>query len=203
MTTWKRNQFSSVWSLSRVWLFVTPWTAARQASLSITNSWSLLKLTSIESVMPSNHLILCRPLLLPPSIFPSIRVFSNESVLRIRWPKYWSFSFSISPFNEYSGLISFKMDWLDLLAVQGTLKSLLQHYSSKASILRHAAFFIVQLSHSYMTTWLYGKWIGIVISKNQGSKLDSRNDCFTMISLSLFLSLSLSLSLYIYMQVRW
>ena len=121
-------QFSSVQSLSCVLLFVTPWTAACQASLSITNSWSLLKPMSIESVMPSNHLILCCPLLLPPSIFPNIRVFSNESVLRIRWPKYWSFSFSISPFNEYSGLISFRMDWLDLLAVQGTLKSLLQHH---------------------------------------------------------------------------
>ena len=126
---------SSVQSLGRVWLFVTPWTAARQASPSITNSWSLLKLMSIKSVMPSNHLILCHPLLLPPSIFPSIRVFSNESVPRIRWPKYWSFSFSISPSNEYSGLISSRMDWLDLLAVQGTLKSLLQHHSSKASIL--------------------------------------------------------------------
>ena len=132
MTTWKRNQFSAVWSLSRVWLFVPPWTIAHQASLSITNSWGLLKLMSIESVMPFNHLILGCPLL-PPSIFPSIRVFSNESVLRIRWPKYWSFSFSISPFNEYSGLISFKMDWLDLLAVQRTFKSLFQHYSSKAS----------------------------------------------------------------------
>ena len=131
-------QFSSVHSLSRVPLFATPWTAARQASLSITNSLSLLKLTSIESVMASNHLILCHPLLLLPSIFPSIRVFSNESVLRIRWPKYWSFSFSISPTNEYSGLISCRMDWLDLLAVQGTLKSLLQHYSSKASILQHS-----------------------------------------------------------------
>ena len=125
---------SSVQSLSCVWLFVTPWTVARQASLSITNSWSLLKLLSIESVMPSNHLIPCCPLL-PPSIFPSIRVFSNESVLRIRWPKYWSFSCSISPSNENSGLISFRMDWLDLFAVQGTLKSLLQHHSSKASIL--------------------------------------------------------------------
>ena len=128
-------QHSSVQLLSRVWLFASPWTAARQASLSITNSWHLLKLMSIELVMPSNHLILCRSLLLPPSIFPSIRVFSNESVLRIRWPKYWSFGFSISPSNEYSGLISFRMDWLDLLAVQGTLKSLLQHHSSKASIL--------------------------------------------------------------------
>ena len=129
------NQFSLVQLLSRVWLFVTPWTAARQASLSITNSWSLLKLMFIESVMPSNHLILCHPLLLLPSIFPSIRVFSNESALLIRWPKYWSFSFNISPSNEHPGLISFRMDWLDLLAVQGTLKSLLQHHSSKASIL--------------------------------------------------------------------
>ena len=129
-------QFSSVQSLSRVRLFVTPWTAAFQASLSITNSWSLLKLMSIESVMPSNHLILCCPLLLPPSIFPSIRIFPNESVLHIRWPKYWGFGFSISPSNEYSGLISFRMDWLDFLAVQGTLKSLLQHNHSKASILQ-------------------------------------------------------------------
>ena len=132
--------------------FVTPWTAARQASLSITNSESLFKLMSIELVMPSNHLILCHPLLLLPSIFPSIRDFSNDSVLHIRWPKDWSFSFSISPSNEYSGLISFRMDWLDLLAVQGTLKSLLQHHSSKASILWCSAFFIVQLSHPYMTT---------------------------------------------------
>ena len=133
--------------LSRVQLFATPWTAACQASLSITNSWSLPKLMSIESVMPSNHLFLCCPLHLLPSIFPSIRVFSNESVLHIRWPNYWSFSFSINPSNEYSGLISFKMDWLDLLAVQGTLKSLLQQHTSKASILQHSAFFIVQLSH--------------------------------------------------------
>ena len=131
---------------------MTPLTAAHQASLSITDSQSSPKLTSIESVMPSNHLILCQPLLLLPSIFPSIRVFSDESVLRIRWPKYWSFSFSISPSNEYSGLISFSMDWLDLLAVQGTLKSLLQHHSPKASILQHSAFFTVQLSHPYMTT---------------------------------------------------
>ena len=144
-------QFSSVQSLSRVQLFATPWAAACQASLSITNSGSLLKLMSIESVMPSNHLILCHPLLLP-SIFPSIRAFSNESVLCIRWPKDWSCSFSISPCNDYSGLISFRMDWLDLLAVQGTLKSLLQHHSSKASILWCSAFFTVQLSHSYMTT---------------------------------------------------
>ena len=145
-------QFSSVQSLSRVRFFATPWIAARQASLSITISQSSLKLTSIKAVMPSSHLILCRPLLLLPSIFPSIRVFSNESVLYIRWPKYWSFSFNISPCNEYSGLISFRMDWLDLLAVQGTLKSLLQHHSSKASILQCSTFFTVQLSHPYMTT---------------------------------------------------
>ena len=125
---------------------MTPWTAAHQAFLSITNPWSLLKLMSIESVMPSNHLILCRPLLLPPSIFPSIRVFSSESILHIRWPKYWNFSFNISPSNEHPGLMSFKMDWLDVLAVQGTLKSLLQHHSSKASILWHSDFFTVQLS---------------------------------------------------------
>ena len=142
----------SVQSLSCVRLFATPWTAACQASLPITNSQSLLKLMSIELVMPSNHLILGHPLLLPPSIFLSIRVFSNESVLRIRWPKYWSFSFNISPSNEYSGLISFRMDWFDLLAVQGILKSLLQHHSSKASILQRTAFFIVQLSHPYTTT---------------------------------------------------
>ena len=145
-------QFSLVQLLSRVQLFATPWTAARQASLSSTNSWSLLRLTSIELLMPSNHLILCCPLLLLPSVFPSVRVFSNESVLLIRWPKYWSFSFSISPSNEYSGLISFRTDWLDLLAVQGTLKSLLQHHSSKASILQHSALFMVQVSHPYMTT---------------------------------------------------
>ena len=138
---------SSVQSLSRIRLFVTPWTAARQASLSITNSCSLLKLMSIESVIPSNHLILCHPLL-PPSIFSSIRVFSNESVLWIRWPKYWSFSFNISPFNEHSGLTSFRMDCLDLLAVKGLSKSLLQHHSSKASILWCSAFFVVQLSHN-------------------------------------------------------
>ena len=129
-----------------------PWTAVHQASLSIANSQSLLKLMSIDLVIPSNHLILCHPLLLPPSIFASFRVFSNESVLCIRWPKYWSFSFSISPSNKYSGLISFSMDWLDLLAVQGTLKSLLQHHSSKTSILQCSVFFIVQLSHPYMTT---------------------------------------------------
>ena len=141
----------SVQLLSRVWLFVTQWTAACQASLLTTISWSPLKPMSIESVMPSNHLILCLPLL-QPSIFPSIRVFSNESALRIRWPKYWSFSFNISPSNEYSGQISFRMDWLDLLAVQGNLKSPLQQHSSKASILQHSAFFTVQLSHPYMTT---------------------------------------------------
>ena len=139
-------------------LFATPWTAARQASLSVTNSRSLLKLMSIKSVMLSNHLILCRPLLLLPAIPPSIRVFSKDSALCIRWPKYWSFSFSISPSNEYSGLISFRMDWLDLLEVQGTLKSLLQHHSSKASILRCSAFFIAQISHPYMTT---GKTIAL------------------------------------------
>ena len=149
---------SSVQSLSCVQLFATPWTAARQASLSITNSWSLLKLMSIESVAPSNHLILCHPLLFLPSIFPSTRVFSNESVLRIRWPKYWSFSFSISPSNEYSGLIYFRMDCFDLLAVQRTLKSLLQHHSSKPSIPQHSELFIVQLSHLYMTT---GKTIAL------------------------------------------
>jgi len=148
----KDIQFSSVQLLSHVWLFVTPRTAACHASLSIINSQSLLKLMCITSVMPSNHLILCHPFLLPPSIFPSIRVFSNELVLHIRRPKYWSFSFSISPSNEYSGLISFRMDWLDLLAVQGTLKNLLQHRSSKASILGRSALFIVQLSHPYMTT---------------------------------------------------
>ena len=144
--------WQSVQSLGCVQLFVTPWTTASQASLSITNSRSSLKLISIESVMPSNHLILCHPLLLLPSIFPSIRVFSNESVLHIRWTKYWSCSFSISPSNEYSGLISFRMDWLDGLAIQGTLKSLLQYHSSKASILQCSAFFIVQLSHPHVIT---------------------------------------------------
>ena len=134
------------------WLFATPWTIPCQASLSITNSQSLPKLMSIESVMPSNHLILCHPLLLPPSIFPSIRVFSNESALLLRWPKYWSFSFSLSPSSEHPGLISFSMDWLELLAVQGTLKSLAQHHSSKASILWHSAFFIVQLTHPCSVT---------------------------------------------------
>ena len=139
---------------------MTPWTAAHQASLSITNSQSLLKLMSIESAMPSNRLILCHPLLLPPSIFPSNRVFSKELVLHSRWPKYWSFSFSISPSDEYSGLISFRMDWLDLLALQRTLKSLLQHHSLRASILWHSAFFMVQLSHPYMTT---GKSIALTV----------------------------------------
>ena len=151
-------QFSSIQSLSHVGPFATPWTAARQAFLSITNSQSLLKLMSIKSVMPSNHLILCHLLLLLPSIFPSIRVFSNESVLPIRWPKYWNFNFSISPSNEYSGLISFRVDWLDLPAVQGSLKSLLQHHISKASILQCSVFFIVQLSHPYMIT---GKTIAL------------------------------------------
>ena len=145
-------QFSSIQPLSCVRLFATPWKAAQQASLSITNSQSLPKLMSIESVMPSSHLILCCPLLLPPSIFPSIRVFSNESVFPIRWPQYWSFSFNISLSNGYSGLISFRIDWLDLLAVQGTLKSLLQYHSSKASVLQCSAFFMVQLSHPHMTT---------------------------------------------------
>ena len=151
-------QFSSVQSLSHVRLFATPRITAHQASLSIANSWSSLKLMSIELVIPSSHLILCRPLLLLAPIPPSIRVFSNESTLCMRWPKYWNFSFSISPFNEHPGLTSFRMDWLDLLAVQGTLKSLLQHHSSKVSILRPSAFFTVQLSHPYMTT---GKTIAL------------------------------------------
>ena len=161
-------QFSSIQSLSRVQVFANPLTAAHQASLSITRSWSLLKLMSMESVMPSNHLILCHPLLLSPAIFPSTRVFSNESVLHIRWPKYLSFSFSICPSNEYSGMISFRMDWLDLLAVQGTLE-ILQCHRSKATILWRSAFFIVHLSHPYMTTrktialtrWTF---VGIVMS---------------------------------------
>ena len=162
---------SSVQSLSRVQLFATPWRAARQATLSITNSWSLPRLMSFESVMPSNHLILCCPLLLLPSIFPSIRAFSNESALRMRGPKYWSFSCNISPYSEHSGLISFRMDLLDLLAVQGTLKSLLQQDSSKASILRHSAFFIVQLSHPYLTAgktiaWtFFGKVMSLLFSE--------------------------------------
>ena len=151
-------QFSSVQSLSRVRPFETPWIVARQASLSITNSRGSLRLTSIESVMLSSHLILCHPLFLLPPIPPSIRVFSNESTLRMRWPKYWSFNFSIIPSKEHPGLISFRMDWLDLLAVQGTLWSLLQHHSSKASIVRRSAFFTVQLSHQYVTT---GKTIAL------------------------------------------
>ena len=151
-------QFSSVQSLSRIWLFATTWITACQASLSITNSRSSPKLMCIELVMPSSHLILCHPLLLLPSVPSSIRVFPNESTLRMRWPKYWSFSVSISPSNQHPGLISFRMDWLDLLAVQGTLKSLLQHHGSKASILRCSAFFIVHLSHPYMTT---GKTIAL------------------------------------------
>ena len=142
----------SVQSLSRIWLFATPWISAHQASLCNTNSQSVLKPMSIESLMPSSHLILCRPLLLLPPILPSIRVFSNESPLRMRWPKYWSFSFNISPSNAHPGLISFMKDWSDLPAVQGTLKSLLQHHSSKASIFRLSAFFTVQLSHPYMTS---------------------------------------------------
>ena len=171
---------SSVQSISHVQLFETSWTAAHQASLSITNSWSLLKPVSIELVMPSNYLILCRPLLLPPSIFPSIRVFSNDSNLCIRWPKYWSFSFSISPSNEYSGLISFRMDWLDLLAVQGTLKSLLQHHSAKASILWHSAFFIVQLSHPSITT-------GKTIALTRWTFVDKvMSQLFNMLSRSIF-----------------
>ena len=155
---------------------MTPWTAACQDSLSITNSWSLLKLMSIESVMPSNHLILCHLLLLLPSVFPSIRVFFSESVLCIRWPKNWSFSFSISPSKEYSGLISFRMDWFDLLAVQGTLKHFLQHHSSKASILQHSAFFMVQLSHPYMTsgkTTALTRWIFVDKVKLDGNKIPS------------------------------
>ena len=163
------SQFSSVQSLSCVRLFATPRITAHQASLSITNSWSLLKLTSIKSVMPSSHLILCCPFLLLPPIPPSIRVFSNESTPHMRWPKYWSFSFSIIPSKEHPGLISFRMDWLDLLVVQGTLKSLFQHHSSKASILQHSAFFTVQLSHPYMTTgktiaWTRRTFVGKVMS---------------------------------------
>ena len=157
-TRYKKTISSVQFSRSVMSDSATPWIAARQASLTITNSQSSLRLTSIESVMPSSHLILCRPLLLLPPIPPSIRVFSNEATLRMRWPKYWSFSFSIIPSKEVPGLISFRMDWLDLLAVQGTLKSLLQHGSSKASILQHSAFFIVQLSHLYMTT---GKTIAL------------------------------------------
>ena len=152
------HRFSSIQLLSHVWLFATPWTAAHQASPSITNSYSSPKPMSTESVIPSNHLILCRPLPLLPSIFPRIRVFSNESARLIRWPKYWSFSSRISPSNEYSGLISLRIDWFDFFAVQGTLKSILQHHSLKATIFWHSAFFIVQLSHPYMTT---GKTIAL------------------------------------------
>ena len=178
-TTFSCPHCTSVQSLSCVQLFVTPWTAARQATLFITNFQSLLKLTSIMLVMPSNHLILCRPRLLLPSIFPSIRVFSKESVLRIRWPKYWNFSFSISPSNEYSGLISFRMDWLYLFAVQGNLKSLLQRHSSKASVLWCSAFFTVQLSHPYMTT---GKTIALtrqtLLSKVMSLLFSSKEQAF-------------------------
>ena len=159
-------QFSSVQSLSRVRLFSTPWIAARQDSLSITNTWSSLRLMSIESVMPSSHLILCRPLLLLPPISPGIRVFSSESTLHMRWPKYWSFGFSIIPSKEIPGLISFRMDCLDLLAVQGALNSLLQHHSSKASILRRSAFFTVRLSHPYRTTGKTIAWLdGCLLAK--------------------------------------
>ena len=168
-------QFSSVQSLIRVWLFATPWTAACQAFLSITNSWSLLIIMFIESVMPSSHLILCHPLLLLPSTFPSIRDFCSESVLHIRWPKYWSFSFNISPSNEYSGLVSFRTDWLDFLSVQGTLKSLLQYHSSKASILWCSAFFIVQLAHPYMTT---GKTIALTRQTFVGKVMPLLLICF-------------------------
>ena len=167
---WKHGrQFSSVQSFSHVQLFTTPCTSARQASLSITNSRNPPKPMSIKSVLPSNHLILCCPFLLLPSIFPSITVFSSESAIHIRWPKYWSFSFSISPSNEHPGMISFRMDWLDLLAVQGTLKSLLQHHSSKASLLQCSAFFIAQISHPYMTngkTIAFTRWtfVGKVMS---------------------------------------
>ena len=170
------KSISSFQSLSRVCLFATSWTTVCQTSLSITSSRSLLKLVSIEPVMPSNHLTLCHPLFLPPSIFSSIRVFSNESVLCIRWPQYWSFSFSISLCNEYSGLISFRMDWLDLLAVQGTLKSLLQHHTSKASILWCSAFFIVQLSHSYMTA---GKTIALAAAAAAASRFSHVTVCVT------------------------
>ena len=173
--------------LSLVQLFVSPWTAVRYASVSFTVSQSLIKFMSIESVMPSNHLILCHPLLFQPSIFPSIRVFSSESALCIKWPKYWSFSFSISPSNEYLGLISFQSDWLDLLAVQGTLKSLLQHHSSKASILQHSAFCVVQLSHPYMTT---GKTIILIIQNLVGKVM-------SLLFNTMFLPLLLSVSVLV------
>ena len=175
-------QFNLFQLLSCVRLFVTPWTAARLASLSITNSQSLLKLMSMESVRPSNHLILCHPLLLP-SLFPSIKVFSTESILYIRWPKYWSFSFSISPYNEYLGLISSRMDWFDLLAVQGTLKSLLQHHSSKASVLQHSTFFMVQLSHPYMTT---GKTIALTRQTFDDKVMSLLFDMLSMLVITFF-----------------
>ena len=172
-------QFQFQFSRSVVSDSATPWIAAHQASLSITNSRSLLRLMPFESVMPSNHLVLCCPLLLPPSIIPSIRVFSNKSVLHIRWPKYWSFSFSIGPSNEHPGLISFRMDWLDLLAVQEILKSLLQHRSSKASILQHSAFFIVQLSHPYMTT---GKTIALTRWTFVGRVMSLKSCYFSLVA---------------------
>ena len=182
--------FSSVQCLSRVWLFATPWTVAHQASLSITNSRSLLKLISIKSVMPSNHLIFYRPLLLPPSIFPSIRVFSNESVLCFRWPEYWSFSFSISPFNEYSGLISFRMDSLNLLALQRTVTSLLQHPSSKASVLQCSAFFIVQLCY----LWQFAvKMSKNVLAPEMGFFWSSFSLCISLKVLLIFYSILLEI----------
>ena len=183
-----------VQSLNHVRLFVNPWTAAHQASLSFTISWNLLKLMSIRSVMPSNYLILCRPLLLLPSIFPSIRVFSNELALHIRWPKYWSFSFSISPFNEYSGLISFKINWLDLLAVHGTLKSFLQHRSLKALILPSSAFFTIQLSHLYVTT---GKTIALTIQTFVGKVMSL---LFNTLSRLVIASLTRSRHLILWLQ---
>ena len=185
-----RCMFSSVKSLSHVRLFATPWTTARQASLSITNSLSPPKPMSFMSVMPSSHLILCRPLLLLPSVFLSIRVFSNESALCIKWPEYWSFSFNISPSNEQPGLISFRMGWLDLLAVQGTLKSLLQHHSSKASILQCSAFFIVQLSHPYMTT---GKTIALTRRTFVGKVMSL---LFNILSRLVITYLSMSIFIY-------
>ena len=184
LTQFKHIQLGS--ALSRVQFFATPWTAALQASLSITNSQNPLQLMSIESVMPSNHLILCRPLLFPPSVFPSNRVFSKKSVLPIRWPKYWSFSFNISPSNEYSALICFRMVWLDLCAVQGTLKSLLQHHSSKASILQCPAFFRVQLSHPYMTT---GKTIALTKRTFAGKVMSLLFNMFVSISNRLVITL--------------
>ena len=185
-------QFSSVQSLSRVRLFATPRTTARQASLPITNSWSPPKPMSIESVMPSNHLILSHPLLLPPSVFPSIRIFSNESALRIRWPKYWSFSFNISPSNEHPGIISFRIDWLDLLAIQGILKSLLQHHSSKASILRRSAFYTVQLSHPYMTT---GKTIALTRWTFVGKVMSTSVNICVQVFVWLYMFISLGICL--------